>query len=92
MPIYNASYGPTITTKDLLRRPTSTLDDEQVAEALTGQAALLDQPFAIEAANPGRNGAAAWQTENIALFAKYAGEFRGNANSQQGSVGLRVTW
>jgi len=62
------------------------------------KAALLDQPFAIEASNPGRNAAviginvAAWQTENVALFAKYAGEFRGNANSQQGSVGLRVTW
>jgi len=67
-------------------------------QALTTQAALLDQPFAIEASNPGRNAAviginvAAWQTENVALFAKYAGEFRGNANSQQGSVGLRVTW
>jgi uncharacterized protein with beta-barrel porin domain len=67
-------------------------------QALTTQAALLDQPFAIQAANPGRNAAvvginvAAWQTENVALFAKYAGEFRGNANSQQGSVGLRVTW
>jgi subtilase-type serine protease len=67
-------------------------------QALTTQAALLDQPFAIAAANPGRNAAvvgvnvASWQTENIALFARYTGEFRGNANSQQGSVGLRVTW
>lgn len=67
-------------------------------QALTTQAALLDQPFAIAAANPGRDAAvigvnlAVWQTENVALFARYTGEFRGNANSQQGSVGLRVTW
>ncbi len=67
-------------------------------QALTTQAALLDQPFAIAAANPGRDAAvigvnlAVWQTENVALFARYTGEFRNNANSQQGSVGLRVTW
>jgi subtilase-type serine protease len=34
VPIYNASYGPTVTTKNLLTWPTSTLDDEQMAEAL----------------------------------------------------------
>jgi outer membrane autotransporter protein len=67
-------------------------------QALTTQAALLDQPFTIAAANPGRDAAvvalnlAAWQTENVALFARYRGEFRSNANSNQGAVGMRVTW
>jgi autotransporter-associated beta strand protein len=72
--------------------------DDFASQGLTTQAALLDQPFMIAAANPGRDAAvigvnlAAWQTENVALFARYTGEFRNNANSQQGAVGLRMTW
>ncbi|MGA2636709.1 autotransporter domain-containing protein [Methylocella sp.] len=67
-------------------------------QGLTTQAALLDQPFAIAAANPGRDAAvigvnlAVWQTENVALFARYTGEFRNNANANQGAVGVRVIW
>ncbi len=66
--------------------------------ALTTQAALLDQPFGIAAANPGRDAAvvavnvAAWQTESVALFANYRGEFRDNATSNQGTIGMRVSW
>ncbi|WP_294540166.1 autotransporter domain-containing protein [uncultured Rhodoblastus sp.] len=67
-------------------------------QALTTQAALLDQPFTIAAANPGRAAAvlavnlAAWQTENVALFAKYEGQFRGNATSSEAALGVRVKW
>jgi uncharacterized protein with beta-barrel porin domain len=72
--------------------------DDFGSQALTTQAALLDQPFAIGAANPGRSAAvvaldlAAWQTENVALFARYTGKFRSNAIANEGAVGLRVTW
>ncbi|WP_294538824.1 autotransporter domain-containing protein [uncultured Rhodoblastus sp.] len=68
------------------------------AQALTTQAALLDQPFTIAAANPGRAAAvvavnlAAWQTENVALFAKYEGQFRTNATSSEAALGVRVKW
>ncbi len=67
-------------------------------DGLTSQAALLEQPFTIAAANPGRSAAviavnfAAWRTENVALFLQYRGEFRSNANSNQGSIGVRVIW
>jgi subtilase-type serine protease len=67
-------------------------------QGLTTQAALLDQPFTITAANPGRSAAviavnfAAWRTENVALFFQYQGEFRSNATSNQGSIGVRMIW
>ena len=67
-------------------------------DGLTTQAALLGAPFTIAAANPGRSAAvitvnlAAWRTENVALFAQYQGDFRSNATSNQGSIGVRVIW
>jgi outer membrane autotransporter protein len=67
-------------------------------EGLTTYAALLDQPFTIATANPGRSAAliainlAALRSENVALFFQYQGEFRSNAISNQGSIGVRVTW
>ena len=67
-------------------------------DGLTTQAALLDQPFTIATADPGRSAAviavnfAAWRSENVALFLQYQGEFRGNATSNQGSIGVRMTW
>jgi hypothetical protein len=48
-------------------------------QALETQAALLDQPFSIATANPGRDAAVvdvnltAWQTENVRVFARYWG-------------------
>ncbi len=67
-------------------------------DGLTTQAALLDEPFTIAAANPGRSAAvitvnlAAWRNENVALFGQYQGEFRSNASSNQGSIGVRIFW
>ena len=67
-------------------------------QGLTTQAALLDQPFTIAAANPGGSAAviavnfAAWRMENVAVFFQYQGEFRSNATSNQGSVGVRMIW
>ena len=67
-------------------------------QGLTTQAALLDQPFTIATANPGRSAGviavdfAAWRSQNVALFLQYQGEFRANATSNQGSIGLRMTW
>lgn len=67
-------------------------------QGLTTQAALLDQPFTIAAANPGCSAAviavnfAAWRMENVAVFFQYQGEFRSNATSNQGSVGVRMIW
>ena len=67
-------------------------------DGLTTQAALLGQPFTIAAANPGRSAAviavnlAAWRTEKLALFMQYQGQFRSNAASNQGSIGVRVIW
>ncbi|MCG6203104.1 autotransporter domain-containing protein [Rhodopseudomonas sp. HC1] len=65
---------------------------------LVSQAALLDQPFLVEAAQPGRNAAlvsakmSGWQTETFRLFASYHGEYRSNATSHQVSAGARVNW
>ncbi len=67
-------------------------------DGLTTQAALLGVPFTIAAANPGRSAAVvtvnlvAWRTEKLALFVQYQGEFRSNATSNQGSIGVRMTW
>jgi outer membrane autotransporter protein len=67
-------------------------------DALVTAAALLDQPFLINAAPPGRDAAvvearlAAWQSDNVRLFGGYHGEFRNNATSHQVDGGLRVIW
>jgi uncharacterized protein with beta-barrel porin domain len=67
-------------------------------QALVTQAALLNQPFAIVAANPGRDAAvmalslSAWQTESLCLFANYTGEFRSNAVATQLAGGVRAVW
>lgn len=67
-------------------------------DTLTTQTALFDVPFAISAADPGRDAAvigfqlAAWQTQNLRVFGSYTGEFRSNATSQQVAGGLRVIW
>ncbi len=67
-------------------------------DTLVTQAALLGEPFAIAAAEPGRDAAvaavnvAAWQTENLQVFASYTGEFRSNASSHQAGGGLRFIW
>ena len=65
---------------------------------LISQAALLDQPFLVEAAKPGRDAAligakiSGWRTESFRLFAAYNGEFRRNAESHQVSAGARFNW
>jgi len=65
---------------------------------LVSQAALLDTPFTIEGAKPGRDAAlfgfrlAGWTQENFRLFAAYNGEFRSNATSHQVTGGARYTW
>jgi subtilase-type serine protease len=67
-------------------------------DVLTSQAALLEAPFLIHAADPGRDAAvvslnlAAWKTDTLRVFAGYSGEFRRNAISQQATGGLRVAW
>ena len=65
---------------------------------LVTEAALLDQPFLIEGAKPGRDAAlvglklAGWTRDNFRLFVAYNGEFRSNATSHQFSGGARLTW
>jgi uncharacterized protein with beta-barrel porin domain len=67
-------------------------------QALVTQAALLQEPFVITAANPGRDAAvmafslSAWQTESLCLFANYTSEFRSNAIATQLAGGLRAVW
>ena len=67
-------------------------------DTLTTQAALFDVPFAINGADPGRDAAvlglqvAAWQTQNLRVFANYTGEFRSNATTHQLAGGLRAIW
>lgn len=67
-------------------------------DALTTQAALLDDPMTIQAADPGRDAAlvglqlAAWRTQNLRVFGSYNGEFRSNARSHQVTGGLRASW
>ncbi|MBN9049224.1 MAG: autotransporter domain-containing protein [Rhizobiales bacterium] len=65
---------------------------------LVTQAALLDQPFSVNGAQPGRDAAlvgvkfAGWMHQNFRLFVAYNGEFRSNAASHQLSGGARYTW
>jgi outer membrane autotransporter protein len=65
---------------------------------LVSQAALLDEGFAVSAAQPGRDAAlvgakiSGWRTESFRLFAAYNGEFRSNAVSHQVSAGARLNW
>jgi uncharacterized protein with beta-barrel porin domain len=67
-------------------------------DALTSQAALLDQSFTIDAAAPGRDAAlvsanlAAWRTQMLSVYGGYTGEFRVNAVSHQVTAGLRASW
>jgi outer membrane autotransporter protein len=67
-------------------------------DALTSQAALLEETFAINAAEPGRDAAlvsvnlAAWRTQMLSVYAGYTGEFRTNAASHQIAGGLRAAW
>jgi subtilase-type serine protease len=59
---------------------------------------LLDTPFVINAADPGRDAAvvgvklAAWRTEKLRVYVAYNGEFRSNAVSNQISGGLLYSW
>lgn len=65
---------------------------------LVSQAALLDNAFTVNSAEPGRDAAlvglklAGWTRESFRLFAAYNGEFRSNAASHQISGGARYTW
>jgi len=65
---------------------------------LVSEAALLDQAFLVDAAQPGRNAAlvsaklSGWRTETFRMFAAYTGEYRSNATSHQVSAGARVNW
>jgi subtilase-type serine protease len=65
---------------------------------LVSQAALLDQPFLVAAAEPGRNAAlvgaklSGWRSEAFRLFGAYNGEYRSNAISHQLSAGARFAW
>ncbi|MGP9811934.1 S8 family peptidase [Rhodopseudomonas sp. NSM] len=62
------------------------------------QAALLDQPFLVSAAQPGRNAAllgariSGWRSDSFRMFAAYNGEYRSNAASHQVSAGARFNW
>ncbi|UYO50865.1 autotransporter domain-containing protein [Rhodopseudomonas palustris] len=65
---------------------------------LVSEAALLDEAFLVDAAQPGRNAAlvsaklSGWRTETFRMFAAYTGEYRSNATSHQVSAGARVNW
>ena len=65
---------------------------------LVSTAALLDESFLVDAAQPGRDAAmvgakiSGWRSENFRLFAAYNGEFRNNAESHQISGGARFSW
>jgi len=65
---------------------------------LVSTAALLDETFLVDAAQPGRDAAmvgakiSGWRSENFRLFAAYNGEFRSNAESHQISGGARFSW
>ena len=65
---------------------------------LVSQAALIDQPFLVAAASPGRDAAlvgaklSGWRTETFRLFGAYNGEYRSNAISHQLSAGARFIW
>lgn len=72
--------------------------DDLRKTTLVREAVLLDQPFLVEAAQPGRNAAlvgaklSGWQTETFGMFAAFNGEYRSNATSHQVSAGIRVNW
>jgi subtilase-type serine protease len=65
---------------------------------LVTQAALLDTPFIVNAAQPGRDAGlvgvklSGWRSENFRLFGSYTGEFRSNAYSHQLAAGARFSW
>ena len=65
---------------------------------LVTQAALLDTPFAVEGARPGRDAGvvgvklSGWRSENFRLYGSYNGEFRSNAVSHQVAAGVRFSW
>ncbi len=65
---------------------------------LTTQAALLDSPFEVDAASPGRDAAlidlslTAWRSEQFRVFASVGGEYRHNAVSHQIAGGVRYAW
>lgn len=67
-------------------------------DALVTSAALLDVPFQIGAAAPGRDaavlglGLSAWRNESLRVFAAYSGEWRTNASSHELTGGLRLSW
>jgi uncharacterized protein with beta-barrel porin domain len=63
---------------------------------LTTRTALFDEPFDIDAASPGRDGAevrftlsAGW-SEEFSFFAGYSGEFRRNATAHEARAGIRL--
>jgi hypothetical protein len=66
--------------------------------ALVSQAALLDNPFTVSAANPGRDAmllglkVSGWTQENFHVFGAYNGEYRVRAVSHQMTGGARYTW
>jgi subtilase-type serine protease len=65
---------------------------------LITQAALLDTPFTVEGARPGRDAGlvgfklSGWRSENFRLYGSYNGEFRSNAISHQVAAGARFSW
>ncbi|NVO14085.1 MAG: autotransporter domain-containing protein [Rhodoplanes sp.] len=67
-------------------------------DALTTQAALLDTPFVVSGADPGRDAlvtrlaVTGWRSDALRVYAAYDGEFRRNASAHQLTGGLRVTW
>jgi subtilase-type serine protease len=67
-------------------------------DTLATQAAFLNTPLTIAAADPGRDAAlinatlAGWQTQRLRVFLSYNGEFRSNATSNGVSAGLIYNW
>ncbi|MDC7787310.1 outer membrane autotransporter protein [Rhodoplanes tepidamans] len=67
-------------------------------DALTTQASLLDTPFVVSAADPGRDALVTrlaitgWRSDAVRIYAAYDGELRRNASAHQLTGGLRVSW
>lgn len=65
---------------------------------LVTQTAVLDTPFLVEGARPGRDAGlvglklSGWRSENFRLYGSYNGEFRSNAISHQVAAGARFSW
>lgn len=65
---------------------------------LVTHAALLDTPFIVNAAAPGRDVAlidlslTAWRSSQLRVFASASGEFRRNASNEQIAGGFRYAW